>query len=87
MSRVISMRFGEDQIERLGRLARQLGKSPSETSALLVEGNEGVALEVQPAAHLMDVLALRVSRERRRVSKWSGWARNSIASSSNATRP
>ena len=37
MSTVISMRFGEDQIERLGRLARQIGKTPSETSALLVE--------------------------------------------------
>jgi uncharacterized protein (DUF433 family) len=31
------MRFGDDQVKRLQRLARQLGKSPSETSALLVE--------------------------------------------------
>lgn len=37
MSRVVSMRMGEQQVERLGRLARQLGRTPSETSALLVE--------------------------------------------------
>ena len=37
MSRVVSMRIQEEQMERLGRLARQLGRSPSETSALLVE--------------------------------------------------
>jgi uncharacterized protein (DUF433 family) len=37
VSRVISMRMGEKQMERLGRLARQLGRTPSETSALLVK--------------------------------------------------
>jgi len=40
MSKVISMRFQEGQIERLGRLARRLGRTPSETGALLIE--EGV---------------------------------------------
>lgn len=37
MSRVLSMRFQEDQMERLRRQARRLGRSPSETAALLVE--------------------------------------------------
>ena len=34
---VISMRMEESQEERLERMARRLGRSPSETSALLVE--------------------------------------------------
>ena len=37
MSKVISMRFGDGQVERIDRMARQLGKTPSETGALLVE--------------------------------------------------
>jgi len=37
MSRVVSMRFQEQQMERLSRLARKLSRSPSETGALLVE--------------------------------------------------
>ena len=37
MSRVVSMRFQDAQIKRLQRLARRLGRTPSETSALLVE--------------------------------------------------
>jgi uncharacterized protein (DUF433 family) len=37
MSQVVSMRFQENQMERLQRLARRLGRTPSETSALLVE--------------------------------------------------
>ncbi len=37
MSKVISMRFKEEQVERLGRLARRIGRTPSEAGALLVE--------------------------------------------------
>lgn len=37
MSRVMSLRFQDSQIDRLGRLARRLGRSNSETAALLVE--------------------------------------------------
>src|SRR4051812_23290536 len=37
LSRVISMRFQDNQVERLGRLARRLGRTPSEASVLLVE--------------------------------------------------
>ena len=34
---VISMRMEETQEKRLGKMARRLGRSPSETSAMLVE--------------------------------------------------
>lgn len=37
MSHVVSMRLRDDQIERLRRQARRLGRTPSETAALLVE--------------------------------------------------
>ncbi len=37
MSQVVSMRFQEAQMERLRRLARRLGRTPSEAGALLVE--------------------------------------------------
>ncbi|HEU5439450.1 MAG TPA: hypothetical protein VFU88_09180 [Ktedonobacterales bacterium] len=37
MSHVVSMRLGDDQMERLRHIARQLGRTPSETSALMVE--------------------------------------------------
>ena len=37
MSHVINREFGEDQAERLNRLGRQLGRTPSEMTALLVE--------------------------------------------------
>jgi hypothetical protein len=37
MSHVVSMRLRDDQMERLRRLARRLGRTPSETSALLLE--------------------------------------------------
>src|SRR5205823_438454 len=37
MSQVVSMRLQDGQMERLRRLARRLGRTPSETSALLVE--------------------------------------------------
>lgn len=37
MSQVISMRLRDEQVERLRRLARRLGRTPSETGALLVE--------------------------------------------------
>lgn len=40
MSKVISMRFQDNQVERLNRVARRLGRTASETGALLVE--EGV---------------------------------------------
>jgi predicted transcriptional regulator len=37
MSRVVSLRLQDNQLERLQRLARRLGRTPSETGALLVE--------------------------------------------------
>jgi hypothetical protein len=37
MTKVVSMRLREDQVARLGRVARRMGRSPSETSAMLVE--------------------------------------------------
>lgn len=37
MSRVLSIRFQDDQVQRLGRIARRLGKRPSETVTVLVE--------------------------------------------------
>ncbi|MBV9389374.1 MAG: hypothetical protein JOZ78_23370 [Chroococcidiopsidaceae cyanobacterium CP_BM_ER_R8_30] len=37
MSHVVSIRFKDSQMERLRRLARRLGRTPSEASALLVE--------------------------------------------------
>lgn len=37
MSQVVSMRLREDQMERLRRMARQLGRSVGETGALLTE--------------------------------------------------
>ena len=37
MSQVFSMRLREEQVERLRRLARRLGRTPSETGAMLVE--------------------------------------------------
>lgn len=37
MSTVLSLRLRDDQKERLQRAARQLGRSPSETAALLLE--------------------------------------------------
>lgn len=36
-TKVMSLRFAPAQMERLNRLARRLGRTPSETSALLVE--------------------------------------------------
>ena len=37
MSQVVSMRFQDNQIERLHRMARRIGRTPSETGALLIE--------------------------------------------------
>lgn len=37
MSLVVSMRFKESQMNRLRRLARRLGRTPSEAGALLIE--------------------------------------------------
>lgn len=37
MSRVVSLRLKDEQIERLQRAARRLGRSPAEAAALLLE--------------------------------------------------
>ena len=37
MSHVMSLRLRDEQMERLRRMARQMGRTPSETSALLLE--------------------------------------------------
>lgn len=42
MSKVVSMRLKDDQVQRLGRAARRLGRTPSEAAALLLE--EGLRL-------------------------------------------
>jgi hypothetical protein len=36
-SKVLSMRLREEQMERLGRVARRMNRTPSETAALLLE--------------------------------------------------
>ena len=46
MSKVMSIRFKDRQVERLGRISRRLGKAPSETAALLVE--EGLRMAEHP---------------------------------------
>ncbi len=46
MSKVMSIRFKDRQVERLGRISRRLGKAPSETVALLVE--EGLRMAEHP---------------------------------------
>lgn len=37
MSKVMSLRLKDDQFERLGRVARRLGRTPSEAASLLLE--------------------------------------------------
>jgi hypothetical protein len=37
MSRVVSLRFKEDQMQRLTRIARRMGRTPSEAGAMLIE--------------------------------------------------
>ena len=37
MSKVVSLRLKDDQVERLERAARRLGRTPSEAAALLLE--------------------------------------------------
>ncbi|MBI2865514.1 MAG: transcriptional regulator [Chloroflexi bacterium] len=37
MSKVVSLRLHDQQVQRLGRLARRLGRTPSEAAALLLE--------------------------------------------------
>jgi uncharacterized protein (DUF433 family) len=37
VSKVVSLRLRDDQVERLQRAARRLGRSPSETASLLLE--------------------------------------------------
>ena len=37
MSKVVSMRLKDEQVDRLERAARRLGRSPSEAAALLLE--------------------------------------------------
>src|SRR5215210_361670 len=37
MSKVVSLRLRDDQADRLARAARRLGRSPTETAALLLE--------------------------------------------------
>jgi hypothetical protein len=37
VSKVVSLRLRDDQVERLQRTARYLGRSPTETAALLLE--------------------------------------------------
>ncbi|NUQ01832.1 MAG: transcriptional regulator [Armatimonadetes bacterium] len=54
MSQVISMRLRDEQVERLQRLARRLGRTPSETGAMLVEESlrqaEFGQIEFRPSA-------------------------------------
>ena len=52
MSRVMSIRFGDGQVQRLGRLSRRLGKRPSETVTLLVE--EALRMTEHPGIDFRD---------------------------------
>lgn len=49
MSKVISIRCREPQVERLGRVARRLNRTPSETAALLLDE----ALRMAEYAHIV----------------------------------
>jgi uncharacterized protein (DUF433 family) len=57
MSRVLSIRFQDQQVERLGRISRRLGKRPSETVALLVE--EALRMSEHPYIDFRDSMAGR----------------------------
>jgi uncharacterized protein (DUF433 family) len=57
MSRVISVRFQDEQVERLRRISRRLGKRPSETVALLVE--EALRMSEHPQIDFRDSMAGR----------------------------
>ena len=57
MSRVMSIRFQDQQVERLGRISRRLGKRPSETVALLVE--EALRMSEHPQIDFRDSMAGR----------------------------
>lgn len=49
MSKVISIRCRDPQVERLGRLARRLNRTPSETAAILLDE----ALRMAEYAHIV----------------------------------
>jgi uncharacterized protein (DUF433 family) len=57
MSKVMSIRFKDQQVERLGRISRRLGKAPSETVALLVE--EALRMAEHPQIDFRDSIAGR----------------------------
>lgn len=57
MSRVMSVRFQDDQVARLGRVSRRLGKRPSETITLLVE--EALRMAEHPQIDFRDSMAGR----------------------------
>jgi uncharacterized protein (DUF433 family) len=52
MSRVVSLRLKDEQMERLRRAARRLGRSPSEAAALLLE--EALRLGEHPFIEFRD---------------------------------
>jgi hypothetical protein len=57
VSKVMSIRFQDQQVTRLGRISRRLGKAPSETVALLVE--EALRMAEHPQVDFRDSLAGR----------------------------
>jgi len=57
MSKVLSLRLKETQMERLERVARKLGKKPSETAAVLLE--EALRHEENPLIEIRHTLAGR----------------------------
>lgn len=57
MSEVISLRLREEQVERLQRAARKLGRSASETAALLLE--ESLRQSEHPFIEFQDTAAGR----------------------------
>ena len=57
MSKVMSIRFQDQQVARLGRISRRLGKQPSETVALLVE--EALRMAEHPQIDFRDSMAGR----------------------------
>lgn len=57
MSKVMSIRFQDQQVARIARISRRLGKKPSETVALLVE--EALRMAEHPQIDFRDSMAGR----------------------------
>lgn len=67
--KVVSIRLAEEQVEYLYRTARRLGRTPSQTAALLIE--DAQRRERYPEIEMRDTLAGRIAYIRRtRLPVW-----------------